>query len=367
MKRKMVMRIVLFFIVCVLIVIGVVIVRVLLTSKGTVKQFTDEQGKVLEGSIAEKTFIDVNGAENGLIIRGKNVNNPVLLFISGGPGVPQYWLNEYYENDLEEYFTVCWWDYYGEGLSYDSRIEKEEITLERLEKDAIAVTEYLKERFSQEKIYLMAHSGGTPLGVVLAEEHPELYYCYFSMGQVVHNGYDRYTYGYQFMKDIFEKTGNTKAMRKMDSLVKVAEDGSVTPNNPERIHAEWESVLLAAGCATTREMRSDAFDIFFPQMQAECYTFSEKIDYWRGKMLCSSSPYHEYQINSAEKVEFDIPVYFFNGYYDYTCPTPMVETFYENIVAPDKGIYIFEDSAHSTLWEENEAVLEIMREKAKVL
>ena len=53
-----------------------------------------------------------------------NEKNPVLLFISGGPGVPEVWLNEayadVYPNKLADYFTVCYWDYYGEGLSYDS-------------------------------------------------------------------------------------------------------------------------------------------------------------------------------------------------------------------------------------------------------
>lgn len=357
------MKVLLIVLGIVLLIMLAILIRFITTSKNNIKPFVDEQGNVLEGSIAEKIFIDVNGEKNGMIIRGKSKDNPVLLFISGGPGVPQYWLNEYYDNKLEDYFTVCWWDYYGEGLSYDSKIEKEEITLERLETDAVTVTEYLKERFSKDKIYLMAHSGGTPLGVALAKDHPELFYCYFSMGQVVQNGYDRYTYGYQFMKDIFEETGNTKAMRKMNSLVEVAEDGSVTPKDPDTIHAKWESVLLAAGCGTTREMRSDAFEIFFPQMQAECYTFKEKINYWRGKILCTGSPYHKFYVDSKEKIEFDIPVYFFNGYYDYTCPTPMVETFYESISAPDKGLYIFEDSAHSPLWEENEAMINIMREK----
>lgn len=65
----------------------------------------------MENSIAENTFIDVNGREKGLIIRGKNLDNPVLLFISGGPGVPEYWLNDAYAkehpNKLEDEYTVC--------------------------------------------------------------------------------------------------------------------------------------------------------------------------------------------------------------------------------------------------------------------
>lgn len=78
------------------ILIGIFFAAVALSGDGKIQPFYDADGNVLENSIAEKTFIDVDGRENGLIIRGKNLDNPVLLFVSGGPGVPQYWLNEAY-------------------------------------------------------------------------------------------------------------------------------------------------------------------------------------------------------------------------------------------------------------------------------
>ncbi len=35
--------------------------------------------KVRYGSISEKVFIDINGVKQGIFIKGKNTNNPVLL------------------------------------------------------------------------------------------------------------------------------------------------------------------------------------------------------------------------------------------------------------------------------------------------
>lgn len=362
-NRGIIIKILLFSVSIILIITTVFLISLLISSKNIIKQFYDNNGNILDKSIAEKISVDINDSKNGMIIRGKNTDNPVLLFISGGPGVPQYWLNEYYPNKLEDYFTVCWWDYYGEGLSYNSKITSDEITLDRLEKDAVEVTEYLKSRFSKNKIYIMAHSGGTPLGIVLAKNHPDLYHCYFAMGQVVKNDNDRYTYGYNFMSKIFKETKNEKAQKYMDSLVTISKDGDAIPKNPDTIASKWENVLLSAGCATTREMTSDATGIFFPQMYSSCYTLKEKINYWLGKSICSDSPYHKFSINSNEKIDFKIPIYFFNGYYDYTCPTPMVETFYNSISSPNKDIYIFENSAHSPLWEENDKVIKIMLEK----
>ena len=144
----------------------------------------------------KKIFRMVNKNMNGMFISSTNENNPVLLFISGGPGVPEVWLNEAYAkeypNEISKYFTVCWWDYLGEGLSYDSKIKPEEITLERLAQDAHEVAQYLKTTYNQQKIYLMAHSSGTNLGLYLAQTNQEDFYCYFAMGQDFHDQNHRY-------------------------------------------------------------------------------------------------------------------------------------------------------------------------------
>lgn len=357
-------RIVLWMLVCFLL-IGTIGMMAFwgITGTGEIKPFLDENGQVLNGSVAEKINLPVNGTENGMIIRGKDIRNPVLLFISGGPGVPQYFLNEYYENRMEEHFTVCWWEYKGEGLSFSSSYAPEDITLSGLKEDAILVTEYLKERFGKEKIYLMAHSGGSPLGIVLAKENPEDYYAYFGMGQMVSEQVygGREAAGYDFLKQIFLASGNDRALQEMNSLVDIREDGTVVPS--ERWNGgRWEEILLKAGCATTREMRSDAFEIFFPNIACRCYTFIEKINYWRGKSLCQKSNYaNEYDdYLAAIGNDFDIPIYFISGEYDYTCPVNLTEEYLEDITAPEKKMFILENTAHSPYIEKNDEFIDIL-------
>lgn len=334
-----------------------VIMSICLSGKGKIESFyAEEGGGILQESIAERVFVEINGRKNGMIIRGKNEKNPVLLFISGGPGVPQYWMNEYYDNKIEEYFTVCWWDYCGEGLSYDAALMPEDITLEKLEQDAVTVSEYLKERFGKQKIYLMAHSGGTMLGLRLAQQYPEHFYCYFAMGQ---KAGDRYQGSYSYLKAYFEKNGNKTGLRLLEKHIK-EENGKLIVYNASNIGSDWEKALLMAGCATTREMRSDCFGIFIPQMYSECYTMKEKLNYWRGKALCQKSAYAETVISVDHEQEAKIPVYFISGKYDYTCPVTLVNELYKNLKAPEKEMYIFENSAHSPLWEQNKEVLEVM-------
>ncbi|MCA1758653.1 MAG: alpha/beta hydrolase, partial [Bacteroidales bacterium] len=139
------------------------IVYLALISPGKPEAFKAESGNILKGSISEKIFVSIGGVKQGMFIRGKNTDNPVLLFLQGGPGFPNYFLFEKFNSGLEDYFTVCYWEQRGGGLSYSSDVTIESMTLDQLVSDAIEVTNYLRERFSKDKIYLLAWSGGTTI------------------------------------------------------------------------------------------------------------------------------------------------------------------------------------------------------------
>ena len=129
-------------------------------SPGKIESINDKNGVALKNSISEKTFVDINGVKIGMIIKGMDLSNPILLFVHGGPGMPEYWLNDKYPTGLEDYFTIVWWDQRGAGLSYSADIEDDTMTTKQFVDDTIAVTNYLRNRFGKEKIYLMAHSCG---------------------------------------------------------------------------------------------------------------------------------------------------------------------------------------------------------------
>ena len=59
--------------------------------------------------------------------------------------------------------------------------------------------------------------------------------------------------------------------------------------------------------------------------------------------------------------ELDIPVYFFEGIYDYTCSYTLAKDYFEKLKAPIKGFYTFEQSAHSPLFEEPEKMRRFCR------
>ena len=50
--------------------------------------------------------------------------------------------------------------------------------------DTFEVIEYLCKRFSTDKIYLAAHSFGTPIGIQAVAQRPELYNGYIAISQI---------------------------------------------------------------------------------------------------------------------------------------------------------------------------------------
>ncbi|MCB0061937.1 MAG: alpha/beta hydrolase, partial [Caldilineaceae bacterium] len=58
----------------------------------------------------------------------------------------------------------------------------------------------------------------------------------------------------------------------------------------------------------------------------------------------------------------DLPVYFFEGIYDYTCNYTLAKEYFEQLNAPVKGFYTFAQSAHSPIFEEPDKAQQILRQ-----
>src|SRR5690606_5108939 len=86
---------------------------------------------------------------------------------------------------LEQHFVVVTWDQRGTGKSYAALDPAETLTLEQMVADTIEVTEYLRERFGEDKIYLTGNSWGSILGVLAVQRRPELFHAYVGTGQMV--------------------------------------------------------------------------------------------------------------------------------------------------------------------------------------
>lgn len=162
------------------------LIAIALNSPGELEPLRDLEGKEITGSLSEKNSTEIGGMQQGFFIRSENPENPVILFLHGGPGSPELQIIIPFERSerLEKYFTVCYWDQRGAGMSYNKTIAPATMTVEQMVEDTRQITEYLQQRFNQDKIYLMGHSWGTYLGVKTIEKYPENYLAFIGIGQV---------------------------------------------------------------------------------------------------------------------------------------------------------------------------------------
>lgn len=151
------------------------------------RPFVDKAGKMLPTSIAEIIDLDINDVPQRLVIRGKNKANPILLHVHGGPGFPDYAFIKESGANVEDLFTVCYWEQRGAVASFNENIPERTMSLQQIVADGEALTQYLIKRFKKGKIYLQGHSWGTMIGSFLAQKSPELYHAYIGIGQMANS------------------------------------------------------------------------------------------------------------------------------------------------------------------------------------
>ena len=304
-------------------------------------RITDESGNTPANSIAELTELELNGRKQWVSLRGWDKNKPVLLFLAGGPGGTQMAAVRHELAELEKYFVVVNWDQPGSGKSYYAE-KTQNITVDTYIQDGHSLTEYLKERFSQEKIYLIGESWGSALGIFLVDKYPQSYHAIIGTGQMIDFA-ETERMDYAKALEIAKNNGDTSLIEQL------------TANGEPPYYGKdvtWKSAAyinyLSAYMASKPGIQNPGYNTFRDIGSSE-YGLLEKINYARGVINTFGHVYQQlYDIDMrTDYRKLNVPVYFFLGRYDMNAPTVLVEEYERVLNAPDKGIVWFEHSGHS--------------------
>lgn len=321
----------------------------------------DQNGNILPNSISELRQVNLNGRKEWISIRGIDKNNPVLLFLAGGPGGSQMAAVRYNLAELEEAFVIVNWDQPGAGKSYGAAKTKS-ITVDNYIEDGNALTQYLCEEFSEEKIYLVGESWGSALGIMLAQRSPELYHAVIGTGQMV-AFLETEQIDYKTVLDLAKKNNDTKTVAKL------------TKNGPPPYYGKdvtWKTAAyipyLGSVMAKNPEIKNNSYSTM-RDLAASEYGIMDKINFLRGIVNTFNYVYPQlYNVDLRTDAQtLKIPVYFFIGRHDINAPTELVEKYIKELSAPHKEIIWFEHSGHSP-WinENNDFVKEILKIKEKI-
>lgn len=311
----------------------------------------------IENSISELKKVKIGGWDQWLLIRGENVNNPVLLLLHGGPGTAQIGFNRYYQQELEKHFIVVNWDQRGAGLSFSKNIPVESMNISQFLEDLIEVTQYLKSEYRQEKIFLVGHSWGSLLGMLAIKEHPEHYFHYFGVSQVV-NMRRAEEVSYDLLIEKVKESNNLKALQ---DLIKIGKP-PWSHLKEDRIHQKY---LDAFGGGISHDGKL-INQFLLKLIKSSEYTFLDVIKHLQGQVFSMKTMITELRDFEMEKMidKVEVPVTFIAGKYDLQVPSQPTKEFFDKLVAPKKEWMIFEESAHSPNYEEIENFTKVILERS---
>ncbi|PHS10314.1 MAG: hypothetical protein COA88_02395 [Kordia sp.] len=317
---------------------------------------TDQSGNVIENSIAFFDKIQLGGMDQQILIRGNNINNPVILFLHGGPGAPDMPMVRFFNGDLEKSFTMVTWDQRGCGKSYSEEAFDSNFTMDQFVSDAKELTDYLKKTLNKDKIYLIGHSWGSLIGMKLIEKHPQDFVEYLSISQVVDMAQSE-NYSYAFVKEQIEISGDQE-LKDAFSKIGVPQKGKY-PGGVAAMMKQRDLLLKLGGVLKK-------YTDYAPMIEAfQEVTETNYPDFMKLQDAFSTSTKHLWseivRLNIMKTIpEVKVPVHFVYGKDDKIVNPSLIRLYKSELIAPKKTITEFENCAHFPQIEDNKRFNELI-------
>ncbi len=321
----------------------------------------DEAGNPVDGAIAELATVRLGGTDQAVLIRAADPDKPVLLYLSGGPGQSDLALGRVLSDPWVRDFVVVDLDQRGNGKSYPAIDPLSDMTLDRAVADVIELTEDLRERFDEDKIYLMGESWGTILGVLAVQQRPDLYHAYVGSGQMADVAEtDRRIY--DDLRAYAARAGDADLAAK---LVEIGEPPyRDIPWANSNLLAWYEYLYKPYTPSAGYMTRGDASGLDpFGALGSE-YTFLEKANVLRGLIDTFTAMYPQlYDLDFRATVpRLEVPVYVLDGLAELDGRRDVMLEWFDGLDAPVKERVEYAGAAHSVAFEQADEVLGLLTE-----
>jgi len=313
----------------------------------------DLQKIVSPNGIDEQKEISIGGTKQWITVRGRDRDNPILLFLHGGPAAPEMPTSWTFQNPWEDYFTVVQWDQRGSGKTYNANDPKKiapTLTLDRMEKDTEELVQYLRAKYHKQKIFVVGHSWGSLLGITLAHNHPEWLYAYVGMGQMIDtpaSERDSYEAALAGARAAHDQT----AIKQLESIAPYPGGSLVL----DKINIERTWSVKYSGLSWNR----DSYAYYYRATElSPDYTDADLDAIDKGSLLSLTHLLPAFGAFDYSKVtDFKCPIIIFNGRHDETVSERVTADWFAHVRAPVKKLIWFENSAHMMQIEEPGHVL----------
>jgi pimeloyl-ACP methyl ester carboxylesterase len=294
-------------------------------------------------------FVTIFGVDQWITLRGLDSNNPALLIVSG-PGAAFSRLAPFFE-PWERAFTLAQWDQPGAGgtQAKNGDAGTGELTYARLARDGIAVAEFVCRRLRVGKIAVLGISGGSIVALMMVKQRPDLFFAYVGTGQIV-DWARQETLSYARVLEQARALGNAEAVAELENLgpppypdaaadaVKSKYANTLTPVE-QGVFASLEPAVMAAINSPPAGARYvppglPVLDVMTTAMAAYARLRDELVAFDARKL----------------GLDFEVPMFFFQGDRDTFTVVSLVEGFVADIRAPQKALELIEGGGHSAFF-----------------
>ncbi|MBR5825581.1 MAG: alpha/beta hydrolase [Clostridia bacterium] len=306
-------------------------------------------------------YIEINGSRQNIMTMRTKTENPILLIVHGGAGLPDRPLVKEYSSELADYYTVVCWDQRGCGLSRT----KGKLDIDTLLTDLKELVEYLRKEYNQDKIYIAGHSFGSYIALRFTYMHPEYIEYYIGTGQKV-SAIEAEIDKYNFLKAEATKRNDKKVLQQLEHF------GEPEGNTYKNDNKKAKSFVLA-----TLFKYSGYFSTNGPSMGKYLSQYSKLYSKTYGihlpatliglvKSLIALNAEMDETDMITPITELSVPVLIIFGEEDMVCPKPTAKRWFDKLTAPKKEFIEIKNASHMVNFEKaaewNEAVKSLLKE-----
>lgn len=295
--------------------------------------------------------LNIGGIQQWVLMRGKNVSNPVLLLIQQGPGFPI--INEATAIEqhlqLEDDFIVVYWDQRACGKSFHHTISPQSMMIDQFIVDTQELIQILIQRFSVSQLYVAGFSQGGTIAALTAAVYPDSIRAVVTVGMDVQFD-ESECIAYNFVLEQASSMSNRQAIRELQRI------GPPPHLNSQSFNTRVKWLANFGGVNRHETYNSLLQKTLWQLITSRAYSLVDIGRTLRGMQFAQEHflP-HLAGFDVMQRVpRLDVPIWMMQGRHDYAAPPAIAERYYHTLHAPaGKQLMWFDDSAHMPHYEES--------------
>jgi pimeloyl-ACP methyl ester carboxylesterase len=312
--------------------------------------------------VDEAMFVPMGGINQWVTIRGENRDNPVVLFLHGGPGTPTNLLDFSMAPAWTPTFTIVQWDQRGAGKTFaNGGTAATDMTIDRMAQDGIELAQFLREHLHKDKVIIVGHSWGSILGIHMSKARPDLFYAYVGAGQVV-NAQENEALNYARVLDKAKALGDTKAVTELQA--------SGSPPYPvmkalttQRI---WAQAYEHADSYVATEQASSLYAPGYSLL--DLYHAIQSIRFTLDTFIGPTMSGAAMKVDlNALGPDFAIPMFVFEAPDDYITSPELAKAYVDTLNAPQKEFVMLPAGGHFAVFTHPDSFLKNMTSRVRPL